>query len=304
MAQCMYPYQVERKAYHKQEDAYVPVPCGRCPECLKRRSSIWGFRLQKEEERTKSAHFVTLTYDSKYVPISSNGFMTLDYRDVQKFFKRLRKLHNDKQYPIKYYVCGEYGSKRRRPHYHIVLFNSDELAISKAWIHPTDYRPLGNVHFGEVSGASISYTIKYINKGQWRPDHSKDDRYPEFSHMSLGLGSNYLTEDTIKYHTQNIDKAYITLRDGIKMAIPRYYKDKIFKATLSPTDKNEELIHQHPSILQHLDENKKLRDAQNIIVKKLNEEKPPIQLTDRELHESRKNAIENFKRKHLDRGDI
>lgn len=304
MAQCMFPYQVERKAYHKQADAYVPVPCGRCPECLKRRSSIWGFRLRKEEERAKSALFVTLTYDTKYIPITPKGFMTLDVRDVQKFFKRLRNSHTDEQYPIRYYVCGEYGSKRRRPHYHVILFNSDELSIAKAWIHPQDFRPLGHIDFGQVSGASISYTVKYINKGQWKPDHANDDRHPEFANMSKGLGSNYLTPTTIEHHRSNIDKAYVTLEDGLKIAMPRYYKDKIFKNGLSPTAKNEWLIRQHPSILVHLAENQQLRDEQNAIVKKLNEEKPAIPLTDRELHESKRNAIENFKKKHRERGDL
>jgi len=300
----MYPYHVERKVFHKQDDAYIPVPCGRCPECLKRRSSIWGFRLRKESERAKSALFVTLTYDTAYVPISPNGFMTLDYRDVQKFFKRLRFFHQDKKHPIRYYVCGEYGSKRRRPHYHLILFNTDELSIAKAWVHPTDYQPLGHIDFGTVAGASISYTVKYINKGQWKPDHKNDDRHPEFSNMSKGLGENYLTPAIVDYHRSHLEKAYVTLEDGLKIAMPRYYKDKLFKNTLSPTAKNEWLIKQHPSILVHLDENQSLRDKQNEHVKKIVEARPPLPMTDRELHESRRNAIENFKRKHLERGDL
>lgn len=303
----MYPYQVERKAYHKQEDAYIPVPCGRCPECLKRRASVWGLRLRKEEERNKSALFVTLTYDTQYVPISKNGFMTLDYRDVQKFFKRLRKPRPaalNKEYPIRYYVCGEYGSQRKRPHYHLILFNTDELSVLKAWVHPQTYQPYGHVEFGTVTGKSISYTIKYLNKGAWQPMHKNDDRYPEFSNMSKGLGQNYLTPAVIKHHRDNLEKAYVTIEDGLKVAMPRYYKNKIFQTELSPTQLNHWLVLQHPSILIHLSENQLLIDKQNQHVKELVEARPPLQMTDRELHESRKNAIHNFKRKHLERGDI
>jgi len=200
-------------------------------------------------------------------------------------------------------VCGEYGSKRRRPHYHIILFNSDELSIAKAWCN-NDRVPIGDVHFGEVSGASIAYTIKYINKGQWKPDHKNDDRYPEFSNMSKGLGSNFLSEDIVKFHQDNPERAYLTVADGIKIPIPRYYKNKIFKTELPPTAKNEWLIKNHPSILTHLEENKILLKQQNEAVKKIVAEQPPLEMTDRELHESRKNAIENFKRKHLERGDL
>lgn len=297
MAECMFPYFVERQIYHNQQDAKVPVPCGKCPDCLKRRSSNWGFRLKKEEERSGSALFVTLTYDTHHVPISPHGFMTLDHRDIQKFFKRLRN-ENQSPRPIRYYIAGEYGTQNRRPHYHCILFNSSEFDVLKAWVSPHTNKPIGQVHFGDVSGASIGYTVKYLNKGSWKPDHAKDDRKPEYSTMSKGLGENYLTPSIVEYHRTNLDRAYVTDTGGAKFAIPRYYKQKIFKTELSQTPKNEELIKQHPSILIHLEENKKLLNEQNAIVKKMNDEKPKLDMTDKELHESRKNAIDVFKNFH------
>jgi hypothetical protein len=134
----------------------------------------------QEEKHSTSAWFITLTYDTKYVPITSNGFMSLAKRDPQLFMKRLRKAH-PKGSNLKYYLCGEYGSDTRRPHYHAVIFNADVTLISDAW-------GLGNVHYGSVTQASVGYTLKYMCKPRIIPIHQRDDRVPEFSLMSKGSG--------------------------------------------------------------------------------------------------------------------
>jgi len=43
--------------------------------------------------------------------------------DAQKFLKRLRKALAPQK--IRYLLCGEYGPKTLRPHFHIVLFGYD-----------------------------------------------------------------------------------------------------------------------------------------------------------------------------------
>lgn len=243
---CFNPFSVK----HKTKSETVPVPCGKCPECRNRRASGWSFRLMYEEKRSKSAQFITLTYDTKYVPISRNGFMDLSKRDVQLFFKRLRKYHIpwDDKFPIKYYCAGEYGGKTWRPHYHIIIFNARIELIQKAW-------EKGGVHYGEVSGASIGYTLKYITKKSRIPQHMNDDRVREFSLMSKGLGKNYvgewikdckevmdkngrirkvyfdvnISDSKIKeWHNKGFDRMYCNLEDGKKIAMPRYYKDLVF----------------------------------------------------------------------------
>lgn len=176
-----------------QKDTGEKFPCGRCPECNKRRVSGWSFRLMQEEKHSRSAHFITLTYDTAYIPISENGYLTLSKRDVQLFMKRLRKTHSSPIgedsniiFPLKYYLVGEYGGKTKRPHYHIILFNAELEKIQPAWDR-------GQIHYGTVSGASVGYTLKYINKQKkWIGYHDGDDRQPEFAHMSKGLGKNIL----------------------------------------------------------------------------------------------------------------
>lgn len=303
MAECFSPIRVERSEFKTMDEQYAQVPCGRCPNCLKRRASNWGFRLQREAERSRTSLFVTLTYDSKFVPISKKGWMTLVKRDCQLFFKRLRKMHFLKygsDHPIRYYLAGEYGSQRKRPHYHIILFNADELDILKAWCDPVTGDPIGDVDIGNVSGASIAYTVKYINKGAWKPMHVNDDRQPEFSLMSKRMGSNYLTESVINSFRSNIEKTYIRLEGGVKMGVPRYYKNKIFPISLPPSDCSKRLVESHPSILVHLDENKFFRQLQSDIVQ-LNM-KPLDENIKR--YASREAEIINFKKHYSKRKDL
>ena len=53
------------------------LPCGRCYPCTMRRVSGWSFRLVQEDKRAYSSSFLTLTYNTKHVPLSKKGFMTL-----------------------------------------------------------------------------------------------------------------------------------------------------------------------------------------------------------------------------------
>lgn len=224
MSACITPFSMK----HKTKGMTISVPCGKCPECLKRRVSAWSFRLMQEEKVSTSAHFVTLTYDTEHVPLSPNGFMTLAKRDVQLFFKRLRKelSVNYAHVKIKYYLAGEYGGKSKRPHYHAIMFNLPNLdLIERAW-------HLGSVHYGQVTGASVGYTLKYINKAKKIPSHRNDDRIMEFALMSKGLGASYLSPSIIKYHHADLlNRACLTIEDGKKVSMPRYYKEKIYTET-------------------------------------------------------------------------
>jgi hypothetical protein len=217
---------------HKITGEWMALPCGKCPNCLKRRTSGWSFRLMKEGDISETALFVTLTYESSYVPISENGFMTLEKSAVQLFMKRLRK---DSDKKLKYYAIGEYGGKRNRPHYHLILFNADAEKVEKAWSY---YSPggrrisLGNVYIGSVTGASIGYVLKYMQKLPRKKLHERDDRIKEFSLMSKGLGANYVTDAMKKWHHNALlDRMYVPMKDNKKIAMPRYYKDRVYSET-------------------------------------------------------------------------
>lgn len=211
---------------HKVTQEELAVPCGKCPGCVARRTSEWSFRLLHEDKVSNSSLFITLTYDTAHVPITKNGFMSLDKRALQLFFKRLRKLQMPKvdetQKSIKYYAVGEYGGNTSRPHYHIILFNARIDLIALAWT-------LGNIHYGTVTAQSVGYTLKYICKKGMIPIHIKDDREKEFGVMSKGLGKSYISEAMIKWHHDALDdRMYCTLPGGEKIGMSRYFKEKIY----------------------------------------------------------------------------
>lgn len=218
---CDDPFFVTPKGYGHR----VPVPCGRCPPCKKRRVDSWVFRLMQHTKVEKHCHFVTITYDTRHVPISPNGFMTLRKSDLQKFWKRLRKANPNWQ--IKYYACGEYGSKNRRPHFHAIVFGvPDSSAYARAWT--IDGEQLGAIHVGVVTRDSIAYTMKYIDKDRMPRQHARDDRHPEFSVCSKGLGENYLTSSVVSYHKADLTRLYATTEGGYRIALPRYYRERIY----------------------------------------------------------------------------
>lgn len=211
MGRCISPF--------RKKGESIDLPCGKCYECKARRVSGWSYRLMKEAERSTSAFFITLTYDTLNVPMTKNNMMTLWKPDFQNFMKALRKLNHEK---IKYYVAGEYGEQTMRPHYHIILFNAKEETIKEAWTK-------GEIHYGEASEASAGYTLKYISKSGKIPQHKNDFRVPEFSLMSKRMGDNYLTDAVKKWHKADLlGRCYVPLKDGKKIAMPRYYKEKIY----------------------------------------------------------------------------
>lgn len=193
----------------------------------------------QEEKYARSAFFITLTYNNDNLPVTKNGFLEIRKRDLQNFFKRLRKAHSSKkknpQYykqSIKYYAVGEYGGRFKRPHYHVILFNANVNLVELAWTNSNKVfkgKSMGQIHYGYVSGASVGYTMKYISKPSKIPIHRNDDRTPEFSLMSKGLGECYLTKAMIAYHHYAmVQRAFVMTQDGKQLAMPRYYRDRIY----------------------------------------------------------------------------
>lgn len=203
----------------------VPVPCGKCPNCKRRRVDSWVFRMLQEDKVSTSSYFITLTYDTRFVPISENGFMTLRKSDFQDYMKRLRKLCVGDQ--IKYYAVGEYGTQKSRPHYHAIVFNvTDPANFERAWMLGGTL--IGRTQVDTVTGDSIAYVVKYIDKSIYKRKHSRDDRVSEFSLMSKRLGASYLSDQVVRYHKADLSRLYVTRPGGFRSALPRYYREKIY----------------------------------------------------------------------------
>jgi hypothetical protein len=237
----------------------IDVDCGVCYPCRHRRLVEWCYRLQKEDARSRSSFFVTLTYSPEKVPLSPNGFMTLEKgsvlnldksvkvqkTSVQLFMKRLRKSHaNYSDDKIKFWMVGEYGDISKRPHYHMLIFNlCDDKIIMKEWDQ-------GSVYIGRVTGASIAYCCKYSMKEHKIPMFKNDDRVEEYSVCSKGIGDNFLTEEMIRWLKADLTRSQIVNSQGYKINLPRYYSKKVYN--------KRELMEKRIIILDELKKKEKL----------------------------------------------
>lgn len=196
------------------------LPCGKCAFCIKKQIDAWCLRISHEMEISSSAHFLTLTYNDEHLPEGGE----LKKTDLQAYFKRVRK-HNK---GLRYFAVGEYGSKFKRPHYHAVVFNVDDLSIlQKAWTSILDQKTGEFIEMGHMTGSKatmgrIRYMVSYMALPQ-----DVTHKNPPFRIMSRnpGLGKNYV-DKMIKHHRARSDSVVMVL--DTPNAMPRYYKDKIF----------------------------------------------------------------------------
>lgn len=240
---CISPLRLKRKVIETdcfgrevEVDRFIDVPCGKCIACLSNRKNNWVFRLKKEFDKSFSASFLTLTYDDLHLPRNELGVNVLCKKHLQDFLKRLRINFERQGYnnKIRYFAVGEYGSQTLRPHYHLILFNypreAYEATVLKSW-------SFGHPYFANVNDSVIAYVSKYVLAGCCIPEliqDFKDYNVPlPFMVCSKrpAIGSCYLTDDNIHYHTDN--NTLFTYSNGHRIPLPRYYRDKIFsKETL------------------------------------------------------------------------
>lgn len=165
-------------------------------------------RCVDEASLYKENSFITLTFNPECLAKRGNG---LDKSDFQLFMKRLRKFTGRDRVgaePIRYFHCGEYGSKFFRPHYHALLFNvgfPDRVYLkhSKAG-YPVFRSPslerLWNFGFSsttDVTFGSAAYVARYHVKKVGTI--VSDDHFvnpltgemlpPEYTTMSRGSGA-------------------------------------------------------------------------------------------------------------------
>lgn len=221
---CYQPIQIKNPKFGLPgQEQYLLVGCRKCIECRQRRANEWAVRCMAEARKYEHNCFITLTYEVN--PI------TLVKRDLQLFFKRLRKAI----YPakIKYFAVGEYGSKRWRPHYHAIIFNYDfadryfwsisdrgnkifrSSSLEKVWT-------LGNSTVQEVTYETCGYCALYSSPQKHEmPVYVRS--VPEFNLMSKNLGKDFLLSNMEKYLLT--DEIWL---DGHKINIPQYLLNQYF----------------------------------------------------------------------------
>ena len=222
----------------------INLPCNKCIGCRLRYAKEWAVRSMHEAhpEISNENCFITLTYNNDHLPLDGS----LNKRTLQLFMKRLRKLAKK---PLRFFACGEYGEKYKRPHYHLLIFGYDfpekkvfkdneipslRLYTSKYLTHLDDNGkiiggiwPYGYSTIGQATFESASYTARYVTKkinGEKAKEHY-NGKLPEFALMSRGNGNDtfglgYKWYD--KFGIQSIRRGYVSAR-GYKQSIPKYY---------------------------------------------------------------------------------
>lgn len=161
--------------------------------------------------------------------------------------KRLRKKFGSQ---IRFFMCGEYGEQKQRPHYHILLFNHSfkDMVLHKTTkknfklYRSADLEKLWTYGFsdiGEVNFESAAYVARYCTKkitGEMADEHYKNvdvttglitNQLPEYTNMSRrpGVGSDWYD----KFKSDVYPNDQIVIRKGLICRPPRYYDNKFDK---------------------------------------------------------------------------
>lgn len=239
MLLCEKPYFFEfREDYHseKQRKCHKTLfRCGKCFACRLQRSTDWKNRILLEARSYGESNclFLTLTFSDD--ALSERGNASLDKRDLQLFFKRLRirfsRLLGIKN--IRYYACGEYGSRTSRPHYHAVIFGISNNSfhrelITSCWGHGFSY-------FGSLTPSSAAYVSGYCAKNELSEiDSRPEDTLPEFHIQSQGLGRDFVDSVVSCYKKGDSDVVRVIRFCGRFMFLPLYVirkaRQKIFNS--------------------------------------------------------------------------
>lgn len=215
----------------------IQVPCGQCIGCRLDRSLNFAVRMMHEVSLHEDNCFITLTYDEEHYPTDGS----LVKHHFQDFMKRLRRHFEPRR--IRFYHCGEYGGKFKRPHYHAVLFGVDfadrqlfsiengvkcytSALLAERW-------GKGFCTVGDVTFESAAYVARYCMKKVTGDDavihYVSEDGVmlqPEYATMSRrpGIGSEWFSE-----FANDVFPWDEVISSGRPLKPPRYY-DNLYRA--------------------------------------------------------------------------
>jgi hypothetical protein len=194
----------------------LKIPCGRCIGCRLEYSRQWAMRCHHEASLHIFNSFITLTYDPEHLPEDGS----LNVLHFQKFMKRLRK--KIQPLKIRFFHCGEYGDKTRRPHYHALIFGygfpdkkifkkqkSGDLftsdILTKCW-------GKGHCLVGDLTFESAAYVARYVVK--------KINGQQKFLHYAI------INHETGEFHSLKQEYTTMSRRPGIAADwFAKYYED-------------------------------------------------------------------------------
>lgn len=246
---CLYPRLLKNRKYtwtkknngnvpklYDERIKYVSVGCGKCMECLRKKSSEWRIRLLEDiKYNSNQCTFVTLTFSQEALywileQLEEGNRKNNDIATyaVRHFLENWRK-HNKKS--IRHWLVTELGHQNtERIHLHGIIWSTDHKEIKKHWKY-------GWIYIGQwVNEITINYIVKYITK--------TDLQHPNYTPKILcskGIGKIYIQSVNARKNTfsdvvnEETNELYTT-RQGAKLALPNYYRNLLYTE-----DEREEL---------------------------------------------------------------
>lgn len=238
---CLYPRLILNKKYlptkkngwnppncEDERVRRVAVGCGKCIECRKQKGNEWKVRLNEEIRADGRGRFVTLSFTDKSLAeldealewevggyMRENLIATLA---IRRFLERWRKKYGKS---VKHWLVTELGQEQtERVHLHGIIWTdeSDEV-IRDRWGY-------GNIWIGQwVNEITVNYIVKYVSK--------VDEKHSEFKSKVLsskGIGKGYMDRGDWKKnrYEKGATREYYKTRTGTKLALPIYYRNKIY----------------------------------------------------------------------------
>lgn len=246
---------------------YIPIGCGNCVECRKKKANDWMIRLHEEfRTNSKNCKFVTLTFDNNNLKkhqqkaIETIGLEIFknkrkDIRNegckiaVREFLERIRAKTGKS---VRHWLITELGGgHNKRIHMHGFIWADADL-IKEKWQN-------GYVYIGDyMSPQAITYTTKYVQK-----INKREPMYMPKIMTSSGIGNGWLKRSDAKrarFNGRDTIEEYVR-ENGRSSSLPIYYRNKLYSENqreelwINKLDKNERWI---------AGERVRLRDFDNI----------------------------------------
>lgn len=232
------------------------VPCRKCLGCQIDYSRDWANRMIIELQDNPKALFLTLTYNNAHLPMTDEGYSTLCKRDVQLFFKRLRRHFDGVR--IRYYLAGEYGSCTFRPHYHAIVYGiglsdfsdleyrgcnerKDPFYSSRVM---SDIWSNGFILMSDVTWKTCAYVARYVLKKQGKSSdfHVSRGSVPEFNLSSRCPGIGLL--HSRDYVLSGNDMFDLDGRDGVhSISLPKSMLRNVRRTEQIDVDKVQDIVY-------------------------------------------------------------
>lgn len=265
---CLYPKLIKNPKYKSNKKnggvipaitdprvLYVPIGCGKCMECKKQEAGRWKVRLMEDIKENKNGIFITLTFSNQSIKELcrheqvkglegyelDNGIATIA---IRLFLERWRKKFGKS---LRHWLVTELGHNgTENIHVHGIVWTDQKLEeLRSIWNYGFIWPTKDAEKHNYVNSITINYITKYITKTDIKHKYFK----PKVL-TSPGIGSAYTEKPQSKSNAFNGIDTLDTYRtdSGFKIALPIYYKNKIYTETereklwLQKLDKNERWV--------------------------------------------------------------